>query len=136
MKNWFYRMWRHFTPLRYLIVYRSPLLNPKLNDRFSDGEVILGEPYGYVFYVARLKQHQICFQDGMAETCLRLAPEQFKLQPHKYFLEERNSIVKTTSIEAHCDTCPATATGTKHALEQIGWALHPKEQFCPKCNTE
>jgi hypothetical protein len=35
---------------------------------------------------------------------------------------------------AFCDTCPNNASGTKQTLENRGWYLGSREQFCPECN--
>jgi hypothetical protein len=35
---------------------------------------------------------------------------------------------------AFCDTCPNQASGTKEGLENSGWNLGKREEFCPNCN--
>lgn len=35
---------------------------------------------------------------------------------------------------AFCDTCPNEASGSSEALENQGWLLGNREQFCPECN--
>ncbi|MDQ3747960.1 MAG: hypothetical protein M3367_02930 [Acidobacteriota bacterium] len=38
------------------------------------------------------------------------------------------------TIAAFCDCCDAEATGAKTHLENQGWHLGSREQFCPTCN--
>lgn len=38
------------------------------------------------------------------------------------------------SITAFCDCCPNNQTGTKSQLENQGWFLGQREQFCAECN--
>lgn len=37
-------------------------------------------------------------------------------------------------LSAFCDCCSNNATGTREALENRGWYLGRREQFCPECN--
>ncbi len=38
------------------------------------------------------------------------------------------------TINAFCDTCDNQANGAKAQLENQGWELYEKCQFCPECN--
>ncbi len=38
------------------------------------------------------------------------------------------------TVLAFCDTCDSQATGAETLLEQAGWHLGRREQFCPNCN--
>lgn len=37
-------------------------------------------------------------------------------------------------VTAFCDICPNEASGSSEALENQGWHLGSREQFCPECN--
>ncbi len=47
-----------------------------------------------------------------------------------------NFQVKTyeMKITAFCDYCDNNASGTEKQLENRGWYLGRREQFCPDCN--
>ncbi len=36
---------------------------------------------------------------------------------------------------AFCDCCDTSADGTKNQLENSGWFMGSREQFCPNCNS-
>ena len=38
------------------------------------------------------------------------------------------------TVTAFCDCCPNQAVGAKTKLENQGWFLGQKAQFCPDCN--
>lgn len=38
------------------------------------------------------------------------------------------------TVSAFCDTCSANDEGTETVLENQGWHLGRREQFCPNCN--
>jgi hypothetical protein len=48
-----------------------------------------------------------------------------------------NAATKTQQVEtvnAFCDVCDCQANGEKTQLENEGWYVGSREQFCPNCN--
>lgn len=39
------------------------------------------------------------------------------------------------TINAFCDICDSEQNGTKSQLENSGWFLGTREEFCPNCNS-
>lgn len=65
----------------------------------------------------------------MQSTTLTITTEQ---------VQAGRDLFKLTSFEmkteAFCDICGNNASGTEKSLQNQGWFLGSREQFCPMCN--